>query len=950
MQRLLLQCAVLALATVLVSAQSGRGRPPTAPPRKPIPRPGAPAPAPPGVAEGGRLARQDVDGATTRYLLRNGLTVIIRERHAQPLAALTAYIKAGSLDETDSEGGLAQLTARMLLNGTSKLPPGALDREVSRLGGVFDLDVGYDRTKLRILAPAESIAKAIELQADLLQNASLSASELKKSALETSRAARRYEDQPRAAAVDHLFSNAFTAHRLKRARYGSHASLGALSREQVLAFYKANYQPQNTIISITGDVLSSQTILQIQQLFGGWMKGTSTTAVPIQEPVQDRLRYANLRADIGRTLVTVGYRGSPPAATADGSKERVIMDMLAAVLAVGQGSRLVQVLREGSRLPPEAREKGELGGLITDVSGEYRFWPGAALLLVQLAVDPARIDRAEAEYFREIERFKREVIGEGELKRARFLLEKHFLDVQSRVQEESELLAFYQARFGESRLIDAYLGQLASVTAQEIQQAAARYLNSANATVIEYEPKNAQPRTFTNETFVETMGIFAPTMSQAVKPEEVKSSTALRVFKQGAERGGATEARNVIMSEAPLAVRDFSILRGARAFVREDRSQPRLALAILFQGGRLIEDQATNGMTEMMLRAMLKSTTTRKGDLIVHESESLGGEIKLVNEPDFFGVTLEVLSRNADAVTRLALDIIENPYFEKGELIRERERLLADQAISRDDSTSRAVELMWTSLFPGHPYGLPRLGTPAVIKAVTEEQLTAWHARTIQRQVPMVVIVGDTDGSALVSRIFSDAFKRGELDKSLKVNLPPLISTPQLEAEARDRRQTSQAIGLRTAPAQSNDSHALALLAQFAALRASQSAAASVVVTNETHLASGNFFAQLSTNPETETKSREALVAEFAKIANAPPTGDDFDIVRNAAIGTHAIRLEGHVDRALAYARAVIAGRQAGDVDRQPDLVRAIRLSEVKRVAELVLKANQPGVGVVRGK
>jgi zinc protease len=396
-------------------------------------------------------------------------------------------------------------------------------------------------------------------------------------------------------------------------------------------------------------------------------------------------------------------------------------------------------------------------------------------------------------------------------------------------------------------------------------------------------------------------------------------------------------------------VRDFSILRGARAFVREDKSQPRLAVAILFQGGRLIEDQATSGMTEIMLRTMVKSTTTRKGDLIVHEAESLGGEIKIVNEPDFFGLAIEVLSRNAEPVTRSALDIIENPYFEKGELIRERERLLADQAIARDDSAAHATELMWTSLFPGHPYGLPRLGSPAAIKGVTEEQLTAWHARTIQRQVPMVVIVGDTDGSALVSRIFSDAFKRGELDKSLKVNLPPLIAAPQLEAEARDRRVTSQAIGLRTAPSQSNDSLSLALLAQFAALRASQSSM-SVAVTNETRLASGNFFAQMSTLPETETRSREVLVAEFGRIASAPPSGDDFDIARNAAIGSHAIRLEGHVDRALAYARAVLAGRQAADVDRQPDLVRAIRLAEVKRVAELVFKSTQAGVGVVRGK
>jgi predicted Zn-dependent peptidase len=66
-----------------------------------------------------------------------------------------------------------------------------------------------------------------------------------------------------------------------------------------------------------------------------------------------------------------------------------------------------------------------------------------------------------------------------------------------------------------------------------------------------------------------------------------------------------------------------------------------------------------------MLRAMAKSTTTRKADLIALELESYGGELRIINEPDFFGFTLDVLSRNTDSAIKLLLDIIENPYFDK---------------------------------------------------------------------------------------------------------------------------------------------------------------------------------------------------------------------------------------------------------------------------------------------
>lgn len=945
MRRALPFLAFFAFSTVLVSAQSGRGRPPApAPTPKPVPRAGAPAPAPPGVAEGGRLVRQDVDGTTTRFVLRNGLTIIFRERHAQPLAAITVYIKAGTLQESDTEAGLAQLTAQMLLSR------GDLDKEILRLGGVIKTEVGYERTTFRIVAPAESLAKTLELLSSLLQNPTFGATELKKSSEEVILTNRGFEDDVPGFARDRLNTIAFSTHRLKRGRIAPEASLSAISREQVIAFYQTHYQPQNTIISIVGDVFTAKTIVPVQLLFGKWIKGTATVAPAVDEPPQDKLRYGNARGDIGRTMVTIGYRLPPLSSTPEGLKERATFEVLAAVLASGQGARLTQALREGLRLSAEAREKGELAGLVTSVSSDYQTWPGAAMLVLQLIVDPTRLDRAEAEYFREIERFKREVISEGELQRARFLLEKQFLDMQSRVEHEADLLAFYQARLNESRLIDAYLTQIGAVTAQDVQQAAAKYLTFANTSIFEYEPQSAQARTFTSDSFAETMNIFAPSLTQAVKPDEIKSAVALRVFKQGAERVGVIEGRNVIIAEAPLPVKDFSVLRGAKAFVREDRSQPKLAVGIFFQGGRLIEDQATSGLTELMLRAMLKSTMTRKSDLIALETESLGGEIRLINEPDFFGFTLDALSRNAETVTRIVVDILENPYFEKGEVIRERERLLADQAVARDRVGDRAEELMFASLYPGHPYGLPRLGLPSVVKTAAEGQLEAWYAKTIQRQLPLVIIVGDTDGSALVSRIFSDAFKRAELDKSLKVSLPNLYAEPKQEAEARGRRQTAQTIGIRTVAGQSNDVFALSILSHFIAARGRMNVSSNLDVVNDARAASGTLLATIASLPGLETKQRDALISELGKTAAAPPVGDDFDFARNAAIGSYAIRLEAHPDRALEYARAVLFGRKASDVDAQPDLVRGVKLVDLKRVAEAVLKTAQAGVGIVRGK
>jgi len=581
------------------------------------------------------------------------------------------------------------------------------------------------------------------------------------------------------------------------------------------------------------------------------------------------------------------------------------------------------------------------------------------MFVAQMRVDPDRIDRAEAEYFREIERFRRELISEAELQRALAMLEKDYFDTVSRYENEAETLARYQIQSGDYRSFDSNLTRLRAVTAQDVQQAAAKYLTLANTSIHEYEAAKVPARTFTPEKFAELILTFESKVAQPIKPAEVKPAVALKSFKQGEERGQASEGQNVIIASAPLPIKDFSVLRGPRAYVREDKAYPKLSVGVYFQGGRLIEDQTTSGMTELTLRSMMKSTATRKFDLIAHELESYGGRIHIVNEPDFFGFTLDVMSRNAENAVKLLLDVIENPFFDKVEVARERDALIADQARRRDDNDQRSIELMWASLYPSHPYGLPRFGLAEVVKAANEEKLEAWYAKTVKKQFPLALIVGDTDGSALVSRIFSEGLKRNELDKTIKANLPDSYASPEDKAEQRSRQSSALAIGFRTpgiTPEKQNDLFALAMVGTMASsgklteeLRDKQSLTDNALLVYDQRLASGAFFARIATLPENEQRAREALQAALQNLVTAQLSDEEFEQGRNAEIGRYAIALQDHTARTLEYARAVIFGRKPADVESQPDLIRAVKKTDIKRVAESVMKSNQSGQGIVRG-
>ncbi|HEU0177133.1 MAG TPA: pitrilysin family protein [Blastocatellia bacterium] len=993
--------ALFSLISAIALAQSGRGRPPAQPAPKPTPKPNTPATGVIGVPEGGKLKAHELDGAISRAVLINGLTVIIRERHSSPLVAVNVSVKAGLINDPDDLVGMSRLTRYMILKGTAKHPGAAVDRDVATLGGVLNSETGYDLTSYSLIAPSESYQAMVELLADLIKNPAFKSEDVKGAAQLALLESRREQDDADRAAVEKLFATAFTANPLKRGAAVSDTFPSRATRDQTMAFYQNFYQPANTVVTIVGDIFALKALGQIQVNFGDFKKAagnqqpapgpnapgtdaaktTAANSKPspapadnkntgrpadqpptqpasihnqgpqsaiIEEPPQDKLRYGNSRADMSETILTVGYH--TPTLKAD--KEAATLQMMAAVLGLGQGSRLWQGLREGQ----SSRDKSSV---VFEIEANQLSLPGAGMFVARMRVDPGRIDRAEAEFFREIEGFRRELIGDAELARARVMLEKEYLDTVSRYEAEAATLARYQIQSGDHKLFDKILKQIRAVTAQEIQQAAAKYLTMANASVNEYESAKAISRSFTPEKFTELILTFEPKAAQPIKPEEVKPAVALKAFQQGEERGQGSEGQNVVIASVPLPVKDFSVLRGPRAYVREDKAYPKISVGVYFQGGRLIEDKTTSGMTELMLRSMLKSTTTRKFDLIAHELESYGGKIRIVNEPDFFGFTLDVMSRNAENSVKLLLDVIENPFFDKVEVARERDALIADQARQRDDSRQRSIELMWDSLYPGHPYGLPRFGMAEVVKGANEEKLEAWHAKTVKRQFPLVIIVGDTDGSALVSRIFSEGLKRNELDKTIKANLPNTYATPDDKIEQRLRQASELATGFRSPqfpPEKQNDQLALAMLGTMASsgklieeLRDKLSLTDDVSLVSDQRLASGVFLAQIATLPENEQRAREALQAALGGLAAAQPSDDEFEQARNAEIGRYAIALEDHNARTLEYARAVIFGLKPTDVEAQPDLIRAVKKADIKRVAESIVKPDMAGHGIVRG-
>src|SRR5437762_910559 len=204
---------------------------------------------------------------TTKVILKNGLTVLVREQQAVPLVSINTFVKAGYFDEDDRISGISHVIEHMFFKGTAKRPAGVIARETHGLGGYLNAHTFYDRTVYDTEVEAENMKKALEIQADALWNSVYDATELKREIEVVLQENNRKLDNPGAVTSEKLYATAFQQHRMRRWRIGTPEGLRALTRDDIVAYAQKYYRPSNIILSVTGRLNIEETIAEVLKVY-----------------------------------------------------------------------------------------------------------------------------------------------------------------------------------------------------------------------------------------------------------------------------------------------------------------------------------------------------------------------------------------------------------------------------------------------------------------------------------------------------------------------------------------------------------------------------------------------------------------------------------------------------------------------------------------------------------
>jgi predicted Zn-dependent peptidase len=411
--------------------------------------------------------------------LPNGLRLIIAEDHLAPVVAVNLWYDVGSKHEQPGRTGFAHLFEHVMFQGSAHVGKAEHMAIIQAAGGVANGSTWLDRTNYFETMPSNQLELALWLEADRLATLPEAISqENLDNQREVVKNEKRwsYDNRPYGSWVEKVLAGLYPAgHPYHHSTIGSMADLDAASLDDIVAFFKLHYAPNNVVLSIVGDVDPAQARQWVDRYFGpipanpnlpaalADMRLPMTLGGEIREVIPDRVPLPR---------IIWGFR-----APLYGDPRLDALDLAGQILAGGKGSRLHRRLVREERLAQDVTlfSMGLIAGASL-TSGWATARPG---------VDLARLEEV---FWEELQRMTVELVSDDELARAKALTEADELGALQRVEEKADRLSSYATLLDDPGLINRMLPRYLAVTAEQIRDVAAAVFRPDNRLVLTYVP------------------------------------------------------------------------------------------------------------------------------------------------------------------------------------------------------------------------------------------------------------------------------------------------------------------------------------------------------------------------------------------------------------------------------------------------------------------------------
>ena len=699
-----------------------------------------------------------------RYVLDNGLEVVLHEDDSDPIVAVATIVHVGSSRERPGKTGFAHFFEHMSFNDSENVPLGGNRKLIPELGGSRNGGTSSDYTIYYEVVPKDAFEKILWIDSDRLGYMINTVTE---EALEREKQVVKNEKRQRVDNAPYGHTQAVQRATLYPEEHpyhwtviGSLEDLQSATLDDVKEFYANLYGANNATLVIAGDIDIERTKALVEYWFGEIRRGPEVDAPTPQAVRLDGTRSL-MYEDNFATLPELQIVFPTVEQYHD---DEYALDMLAHLLVGSKAAPLYRVIVEERKLAPGV----SAAHVAREIAGE--------LVIRVRANAGTELDRVHEAISEGLSRFEAEGVPAEELQRLKAQAERGLYDDMEDVLSKAFRLATFNEFAGDPGYISTVAERTQAVTAEDVLAVYERYVQGRPSVLTSFVPRGhgdlalgeAVPARVTEEPIVQ--GAEAE-VSQGREAVYERTSTV-------ADRSEPP------LGEPPLlaapAVWTATLDNGLEVLGIENTEVPLVAFDLSLRGGQLIEPKGKAGLASLLAAMMLEGTETRTSVELEKAIDLLGARLSVNAGREDIRIAGSTLARNFEATLALVEELLLEPRWDENEyqrLVREVNTRIQD----REANPAAISNDVFSRLLYGgdHAFGTPSLGTLDTVASLQLDDLRTFFDANLSPSVATFHVAGDVSRERVLDALSSLA-ERWEAREVMKPGQP---LPPDLEGQ-----------------------------------------------------------------------------------------------------------------------------------------------------------------------
>ncbi|MDB5230708.1 MAG: insulinase family protein [Chitinophagaceae bacterium] len=689
-----------------------------------------------------------------KYVLPNGLTVIVHEDHSDPIVHIDVTYHVGSAREEIGKSGFAHFFEHMMFQGSDHVADEQHFKLVTEAGGTLNGSTNRDRTNYYETVPSNQLEKMLWLEADrmgfLLDAVTQQKFEIQRATVKNERG-QNYDNVPGGLASEVVAKNLYPyGHPYSWLTIGYVEELNKVNVNDLKNFFLRWYSPNNATLTVGGDVKSADVVKMAEKYFGSIPRGPEVSPVKLEPVILNSDRYVSYVDNYSRTpQVRLVYPTVP-----EYNKDMAALSCLAQVLGGGGGfggggrggrggggggarssSILYNVLvKDGKAISANASSQ------LSELAGEFNInvtpYPGHTL---------AEMEQGVKQAFAEFE--KRGVTDE-DVAKFKSSYESRAINSLASVNGKVNQLAAFQTFAGNPNMTGTLLNIYNSLTKEDVVRVYNQYIKNKHHVVLSMVTKGQENAQAAPDNYVIDQSHYKAPDYGYGKLKYVKAKD--NFDRKAIPASGPNPVVNV------PAYWTKTLSNGMKVIGASNTETPTVTLSISLKGGRFLEanDLSKAGWVSLFASMMNDDTKNYTTEQFALELEKLGSSVGVSSGDDAIVFTAQTLKKNLDATLALLQERMFNPKFNEETFTRIKRQLTQRIMNSKTQPTSIA-----SAVYAKLNYGsnnilaIPEEGTQQTLNNIKFSDIQAYYDNYITSQDGRVVLVGDISQAEILPKL-----------------------------------------------------------------------------------------------------------------------------------------------------------------------------------------------------